>query len=198
MAHFPSHGGFQLMQSQPFWVQPPHIHPTKVLWTKNKLPNGRLLPPVATALNLNMSRPSAKTTKCISVSTPVIIYKALFSSSSYALHTQEWFSRARVIILCFMQDSTLRRLVVWLVGPDSRPILTHWPHQSTESFESKLADAGNPLVQQLGRHLSLPRVVLKSPMVNWRWPKLSRLVEAAPNKVAKSTQWLVSNIIRLP
>jgi len=28
----------------------------------------------------------------------------------------------------------------------------------TESFDSKLADVGNPLVQQLGRYLSWPRV----------------------------------------
>jgi len=29
----------------------------------------------------------------------------------------------------------------------------------TESFDSKLTDAGNPLVRQLGRHLRLPRAV---------------------------------------
>jgi hypothetical protein len=29
----------------------------------------------------------------------------------------------------------------------------------TASFDSKLADAGNPLVKQLGRYLRCPRVV---------------------------------------
>jgi hypothetical protein len=45
---------------------------------KNKLPDGNPLPPVATALSLLKSRPSAKTTKTISISTsPGIVYKAL-------------------------------------------------------------------------------------------------------------------------
>jgi hypothetical protein len=43
---------------------------------------------------MNMSRPSAKTTKPVSVSTsPVVIYKALFSNSSYASFMQERFNR---------------------------------------------------------------------------------------------------------
>jgi hypothetical protein len=38
----------------------PDIHPTKGLFTKEKLPDGIIIPPVATDYSLNMSRPSAK------------------------------------------------------------------------------------------------------------------------------------------
>jgi hypothetical protein len=40
----------QPKQFQPFWVQLPDIHPTKVLLTKDRLPDGIILPPVATGL----------------------------------------------------------------------------------------------------------------------------------------------------
>jgi hypothetical protein len=42
-------------------VQLPDIHPTKIL-IKDKLPNRFMFPPVTVAPNLNISRPSAKTT----------------------------------------------------------------------------------------------------------------------------------------
>jgi hypothetical protein len=47
-------------------------------FSKNKLPDGNLTPPVVTSLSLNTSGPSAKKTKPVSVNTfPIIIYKAL-------------------------------------------------------------------------------------------------------------------------
>jgi hypothetical protein len=81
------------------------------------LPDGSLLPPAATALSLNTSRSSAKTTKLISVSTSlVIVYcivcSVLFPNSSYAFCTYEWFNRKRVI-LHFTQLSVLSGLVGW-------------------------------------------------------------------------------------
>jgi hypothetical protein len=51
----PSRRGHQPKRSQPFWVQLPDIHPTKVLFVKDKLPDGLILPPVAVAPSLNMS-----------------------------------------------------------------------------------------------------------------------------------------------
>jgi hypothetical protein len=64
----------------------------------DKLVDVSLLPPVATtALSLITSRPSAKTTKPVSLSTSSgIVYKALFSSSSFVIHEQEWFKTARL------------------------------------------------------------------------------------------------------
>jgi hypothetical protein len=44
----------------PLWVQLPDIHPTKVLFAKDKLPERFTFPPVATAASLNVSRPSAR------------------------------------------------------------------------------------------------------------------------------------------
>ena len=38
------------------------------------------------------------------------------------------------------------------------PLLAVHIRVMTESFDSKLADMGNPLVRQLGRYLSFPRV----------------------------------------
>jgi hypothetical protein len=102
----PSHGdlqrplsprfrGLQLVRFYSFWLQPLHIHPTKVLFAKDKLPHGGLHPPVAIALSPNTSRPSAKTTKPVSVSTSwVTVYKALFSNPTHAFRMQEWFIRA--------------------------------------------------------------------------------------------------------
>jgi hypothetical protein len=43
----PSCRGHQPKRSQPLWVQLPNIHPTKVLFAKDKLPNKIILPPVA-------------------------------------------------------------------------------------------------------------------------------------------------------
>jgi hypothetical protein len=54
--------GLQPKLSNPFWVYLPDIPPTKVLFAKDKLPDGIILPPAATGPSLNMSRPSAQTT----------------------------------------------------------------------------------------------------------------------------------------
>jgi hypothetical protein len=43
-------------------VKLPDIHPTKVLLIKDKFPNRFMFPPVTVAPNLNISKPSAKTT----------------------------------------------------------------------------------------------------------------------------------------
>jgi hypothetical protein len=47
--------------AKPFWIKLPDIHPTIVLFAKDKVPDGIILPPVAIAPSLNMSRPSAET-----------------------------------------------------------------------------------------------------------------------------------------
>jgi hypothetical protein len=55
----------------------------------------------------------------------------------------------------------------------------------TASFDSKLADVGNPLVRQLGRYLRWPRV----DPVAWLWP--SRLNESRSALVSRTEvfQW---------
>jgi hypothetical protein len=60
-------------------------------------------------------------------------------------------------------------------------------HSSPTTSKHYIANAGNPLVRQLGRHLCRPKAD-KSPTGNRGGPMLSRPVETAPNKVAKSTQ----------
>jgi hypothetical protein len=44
------------------WVQLPDVHTTRVLFAKDKLPDGFMFQPVTIALSLNIPRPSAKTT----------------------------------------------------------------------------------------------------------------------------------------
>jgi hypothetical protein len=44
------------------WVQFSDIHPTSILFSKDKFPDRFMFSPVAIAPSLNMSRPSAKTT----------------------------------------------------------------------------------------------------------------------------------------
>jgi hypothetical protein len=57
-----SRRGLQPKRSQPFCVQFPHIHQTKILLAKNKLSNVLILPPVAIVRSLSTSRPSVKLT----------------------------------------------------------------------------------------------------------------------------------------
>jgi hypothetical protein len=70
------------------------------------------------------------------------------------------------------------------------PFLTEHIRALTGSFESKLADAENPLFRQLGRHLRRPRVDW-SPPGNSGELTFSRPTEAVPQKTAKSAQWVV-------
>jgi hypothetical protein len=56
-----SRRGRQPKRSQPFWVQLPDIHPTKIPFLKDRFLDRIILPPVAIAPGPNMSKPSAKT-----------------------------------------------------------------------------------------------------------------------------------------
>jgi hypothetical protein len=58
-----------------FCVQIPDIHPAKVLFAKDKLPDGNLLPPVAIALGLNTSMPQANNNPVSESTLSVIVYK---------------------------------------------------------------------------------------------------------------------------
>jgi hypothetical protein len=60
--------GLQLMLFQPIYFKPPDISPTKVLFVKDKLPDGSFLLSVATGLSLKTSGPSSKTTNVVSLS----------------------------------------------------------------------------------------------------------------------------------
>jgi hypothetical protein len=55
---------------QTLLVQLPDIHPTKVPFAEDKLPDGIILSPVAIAPCLNMSRPSAKTSIPLALAYP--------------------------------------------------------------------------------------------------------------------------------
>jgi hypothetical protein len=80
----PSRRGLQPKRSHPFWIKLPDIHPTKVLFVKDKLPDGFMFPSVAIVLSLD---------KHVSLSiSPFIVHLALFSNSSKAYRSQEWFN----------------------------------------------------------------------------------------------------------
>jgi hypothetical protein len=68
------------------------VQPTKVLPTKDSLPDGIIHPPAAEAPYLNMTRPSAKTT------IPLTQAFCQFTNSCYAFLLQEWFDLARDIL----------------------------------------------------------------------------------------------------
>jgi hypothetical protein len=92
----PSCTGLQPKRSQPFWVQLPDIHPTKVLFAKDKLPDGMILPPVAIGPRAEYVKAFRQDNNPVSVSIPpVTVYKALFTNSSYAYRTWEWFNLLR-------------------------------------------------------------------------------------------------------
>jgi hypothetical protein len=67
----------------------------------------------------------------------------------------------------------------------------------TESFDSKLADAGNSLVRQVGKDLRWPRVDLSHPKRKPRMMMANRPVEAARKTVARSTKRIVPSIFLL-
>jgi hypothetical protein len=62
------------------------------------------------------------------------------------------------------------------------PFFAYHIRALTENFDSKLSDAWNPLVRQLGRHLRLPRAVLKSLTINRGGRMYIRPVEATPTR----------------
>jgi hypothetical protein len=76
----------------------------------------------------------------------------------------------------------LMHLGMVLTGNHIRPL--------TESLDSKLCDVGSPLVQQLWRHLCLPRTVWSHQWV--RRTSAQKASRGCPNKAAKLIQWLVS------
>jgi hypothetical protein len=96
---------------------------------------------------------------------------------------QEWFNLARDDVVRLRRTPPLVSSFGWLLGS-----LDHI-RALTESFDSKLADAGNPLFQKLGKALVLTKDGLKS--LTGNEDMLSRPVEAAPKKAVKSTQRLV-------
>jgi hypothetical protein len=70
-----------------------------------------------TALCLNTSGPSAKTTKPVSLSTPpFIVYKALCSKSSCAYRTQDLLNRARFVSCALSKTPPVVKLLGWLLG----------------------------------------------------------------------------------
>jgi hypothetical protein len=88
----------------------------------------------------------------------------LLFKSSYAFRTQEWFNLARDDVVRLRRTAPLVSFfgwLVWLLGwyVSNRqihddfgiPFFADHIRALTESFDSKLADAGNPLVRQLGR-----------------------------------------------
>jgi hypothetical protein len=76
--------------------QLPDIHPNTVIFVKHRLHGRFIFTPEAVAPSLNMSRPSAKTRKPVSISiSPVSVVEALFPNTSYAFRIQGWFYQAR-------------------------------------------------------------------------------------------------------
>jgi hypothetical protein len=65
----------------------------------------------------------------------------------------------------------------------------------TESFDSKLADAGNPLIRQLGRYLT--EGWPKSPEAQAKVMTASRPVEVAGETATKSTKQIVPDSLQL-
>jgi hypothetical protein len=77
----------------------------------------------------------------VSISTsPLIVYKALFSNSSYAFRTQEWFNRVRVVVLREAQDSVCPLLAFWLAG---QPVVDPSVSRSSTHLNLKMAIAAS-------------------------------------------------------
>jgi len=105
--------------------------------------------------------------KCdVSVSNRVLLYKQLIRPlMDYACPAWRSAVRSHVRRLQVLQSKCLRLATgaCWYVS--NRQIhedlgvtlLADHFRALTESFDSKLADGGNPLVRQLGRYLSFPR-----------------------------------------
>jgi hypothetical protein len=142
----------------------------------------------------------------LSVVNCVLLDKQLISPMmDYACPIRRSATRSHVRKLQVLQSKCLRIAAnaPWYVG--NRQIHEDWGipffadhiRALTESFNSKLADAGNPLVRQLGRHLCGQRA-------DWRHLgnrgdlTSSRPAEAVPQKTAKSAQRAVPGMLGCP
>jgi hypothetical protein len=98
----------------------------------------------------------------ISVRNGVLLYKQLIHPmKDYAYPAWRFAARSRVRRLQVLKPKWLRlaTVVLWYVGNRQVhedlgvPLFADHIRALTASFDSKLADVGNPLVLQLGRYL---------------------------------------------
>jgi len=102
----------------------------------------------------------------LSVRNGVLLYKQLIRPlMDYACPAWRSAARSHVRRLQVLQSKCLRLATgaPWYVGNRQIhqdlgvPLLADHIRALTESFDSKLADVGNPLVRQLGRYLNFPK-----------------------------------------
>jgi hypothetical protein len=159
----PSHRGPQLKRFQPLRVLPPDIHPTKVLFARDRLSAGSL-PPPHQYLHSKHVKAFSQDSHVSASTSEVTVYKGLLSTSSYAFRTQEWFNGARDDLLRFAQDTTLSYVVGSLVGRNSSFITsalkTEVIWSSETSATSQLLQGANNYkqVQQPTRHVLLHQI----------------------------------------
>ena len=103
----------------------------------------------------------------LSIRNGVLLYKQLIRPMmDYACPAWRSAARTRVRRLQVLQSKCLRLVTgaAWYLSNRQIhedlgvPLFADHIRALTESFDSKLADAGNPLVRQLGRSLHWPRV----------------------------------------
>ena len=119
-----------------------------------------------TAQRMGMLGPLLNKRSDLSVRKGVLLYKRLIRPlMNYACRPWRSAARSHVRSLQVLQSKCLRldTGAPWYVSNRQIhedlgvPLLADHIRALTESFDSKLADVGNPLVQQLGRYLSFPR-----------------------------------------
>jgi len=120
-----------------------------------------------TAQRLGMLGTLLNSKSDLSVRNGVLLYKQLIRPlMDYACPAWRSAVRSHVRRLQVLQSNCLRLATgaPWYVGNEQIhedlgvPLFADHIRAQTESFDSKLADVGNPLVWQPGRYLRLPRV----------------------------------------
>jgi hypothetical protein len=155
---------------------------------------------------LGMLGPLLNRRSRLSVRNGVLLYKQLIRPMmDYACPIWRSAARSHVRKLQGLQSKWLLIATneTWYVGNRQIhedlgiPFFADHIRALTECFDSKLADAGNPLVRQLGRHLCRPRADW-SHLGNRGDLTSSRPAEAVPQKAAKSAKRAVPGLLGCP
>jgi hypothetical protein len=155
------------------------------------------------AERLGMLGPLLKRRICLSVGNGVLLYKQLIRPMmDYAYPIWRSAARSHVRKLLVLQSKCLRIATnaPWYAGNRQIhedlgiPFFAGQIRALTDSFDSKIADAWNPSVRQLGSHLCRPRA-------NWNHLgnrgdlTSSRPAVAVPQETAKSAQRAVPGLL---
>jgi hypothetical protein len=137
--------GHQPKRSQHFWVQPPERYPTKILFTKDTLPDGTISHQQQIP-SLEKSWPSAATKISLTKAHPRrYSFKATLTISKNAFRTQERSNLARDDVWRFRKTPPLVSFLVGWLSTKMAPSSGRWVNSPDDGGSKDLWNAGKVL-----------------------------------------------------